>query len=248
MNSSPRVFSSPVSSQRAAATCSVTHDADRVAASGAARRRGPPSRCARRAPRTRRDRRTRGPPCTTSRDGALDLRRRDALERALDAARGAPGRSSASISSSAATAQPRDDAGRDAERAPVQPPRTGRRGPGRGACRAIALLPECQHHASLDRSRREARLEHAPDELVEFDAALRAAFGTSEWLVMPGRRVHLEQPRPARAVAHEIHAAPAAAVRPRRTPRARGCRVPARPRRVAPGQMYCVSSATYFAW
>ena len=247
MKSSPRAFSSPASFQRAAATCSVT--TTRIASGQLALHDGAvhPRRCARRASRTR-SRSTRGEPAVHDLDdGALDLGRRDALERAFDAARGAPGGRARACSSSAATAQHADRAGRDPDRAPGHG-RAARTAPRCGACSAIALLPERQHHASLGRSPREAGLEHPPDELVEFDAALPRGLRHQRVARHAGRRVHLEQPRPAGAVAHEIHAAPAAAVDREERGEREAAELLLRGAASRPGQMYCVSSATYLAW
>src|SRR5512138_156403 len=57
----------------------------------------------------------------------------------------------------------------------------------------------------------EARLEHAPGEIVELDSELVCGFRYERVARHAGRRVHLEEEILAVAIAHEVDATPAAA-------------------------------------
>ena len=159
----------------------------------------------------------RKPPRAHTRDRAFDLRRRHALERALDQHPLAP----------AGRAQ-RAAASRPARRRPHPAPIAARRhssartAPARDRSRdGVRAASGVHRHASRP-PRREARLEDAPARARRNRCrAARGRLRHQRVAGHAGRGVDLEQPRPAGAVAHEVDAAPAAATGGMKAPSAR---------------------------
>src|SRR5688572_5444571 len=208
MKRCPRVLRSPVSFQRAAATCSVIET--RIA-SGQRRCTITPSTqgilrtSARTAARS-----TEVRPPRATRATALSTCGGDTRWNAPSTSTRCTGRSSASASSITTSATPASiPAPVASRRHSVRSNSVGARSVARRRLRAVNGVIRIFSWPP----RRKARLEHAPDQLVEVHASRPGGLRHQRMAGHAGCGVDLEQPRSAGAVAHEIDATPAAAVR-----------------------------------
>src|SRR5688572_30111054 len=204
----PRVLRSPVSFQRAAATCSVIET--RIASGQRRCTITPSTQGIRRTSARTAARSTEVRPPRATRATALSTCGGDTRWNAPSTSTRCTGRSSASASSITTSATPASIP------APVASRRHSTRSNSVGA-RSVARRRLRAVNGVIGMSsrppRRKARLEHAPDQLVEIHATCPGGLRHQRMAGHAGRGVDLEQPRSAGAVTHEIDATPAAAAR-----------------------------------
>ena len=241
--SSPRVLSSPVSFQRAAATCSVI-----TTESASGQRRStitPSTQGMRRTSARTASRSTDVSPPRATRATAVSTCGGDTRWKAPSTSTRRTGRSSASASSIASSAQPASPPAPVAtRRQSMRSMSDGERSVARRRLRAANGVIPMPSRVPC----REARLEHAPDEFVEVDAALRRppSARASGWSCPGAVFTSSSHGRPARSRMKSTRPQP---LQPA-AKKAASARLPsscsAAP--ASPGQMYCVSFATYLAW